>query len=56
MERSQRAVQLYVRLDEPLHQQLVAEAKRQLRSLNREMVYRLRKSFEEQKQLSEPAS
>jgi hypothetical protein len=38
-----------VRLDEALRQRLIAEAKRSVRSLNGEMVYRLRKSFEDQK-------
>jgi predicted HicB family RNase H-like nuclease len=39
---------LNLRLDETLHQQLAAEAKRQVRSLNGEIVYRLRRSIEAQ--------
>jgi predicted HicB family RNase H-like nuclease len=48
---------LNLRLDEPLHRQLTMEAKRSVRSLNGEMVYRLRKSFEDQTpEPNEPAS
>lgn len=36
------------RLDRALHATLVAEAKRSLRSLNSEMILRLRKSLEQQ--------
>jgi predicted HicB family RNase H-like nuclease len=36
------------RLDRALHTALVAEAKRALRSLNSEMILRLRKSLEQQ--------
>ena len=36
------------RLDRALHSALVAEAKRSLRSLNSEMIWRLRKSLEQQ--------
>jgi hypothetical protein len=36
------------RLDRTLHTTLVAEAKRSLRSLNSEMILRLRKSLEQQ--------
>ena len=39
--------QLSLRLDEPLLQQLVTAAKRSVRSLNGEIVWRLRQSFEE---------
>jgi predicted HicB family RNase H-like nuclease len=37
---------LLLRLDEALHRQLTAEAKRSVRSLNGEITYRLRKSLE----------
>lgn len=37
-----------LRLDPALHQQLVAEAKRSERSLNKELVHRLRRSIETQ--------
>jgi predicted HicB family RNase H-like nuclease len=39
---------LNLRLDEALHQQLTVEAKRSVRSLNGEIVFRLRRSFHEQ--------
>ena len=39
--------QLSLRLDEPLRQQLVTAAKRSVRSLNGEIVWRLRQSFQE---------
>jgi predicted HicB family RNase H-like nuclease len=38
---------LNLRLDEALHRQLTAEAKRSIRSLNGEIIFRLRKSFRE---------
>ncbi len=38
--------QLSLRLDEPLRQQLVTASKRAVRSLNGEIVWRLRQSFE----------
>jgi predicted HicB family RNase H-like nuclease len=37
---------LNLRLDEALHRQLTAEARRSVRSLNGEIVFRLRKSLE----------
>jgi predicted HicB family RNase H-like nuclease len=37
-----------LRLENALHQQLIAEAKRSERSLPREIVYRLRRSIETQ--------
>ena len=37
-----------LRLEPALHQQLVEEAKRSERSLNKELVFRLRKSLETQ--------
>jgi predicted HicB family RNase H-like nuclease len=37
-----------LRLDETLHEQLVEAAKRSIRSLNGEIVYRLRSSFDRQ--------
>jgi len=39
--------QLSLRLDEPLRQLLLNAAKRSVRSLNGEIVWRLRKSFEQ---------
>ena len=39
--------QLSLRLDEPLRQLLLSAAKRSVRSLNGEIVWRLRKSFEQ---------
>ena len=41
---------VHVRLDETFRQQLIAEAKRSERSLNGEIVYRLRRSIETQPQ------
>jgi predicted HicB family RNase H-like nuclease len=46
MEQHQDRVNVNLRFDEELHKQLVAEAKRRVRSLNGEIVYRLRKSIE----------
>jgi predicted HicB family RNase H-like nuclease len=46
---------LNLRLDEPLHRQLTAEAKRSVRSLNGEIIFRLRQSIETQ-QPDEPAA
>jgi predicted HicB family RNase H-like nuclease len=37
---------LNLRLDERLHQQLAAEAKRSVRSVNGEIIFRLRESIE----------
>jgi predicted HicB family RNase H-like nuclease len=37
-----------LRLDEDLRHELIAAAHRQMRSLNREIKYRLRQSFEQQ--------
>jgi predicted HicB family RNase H-like nuclease len=39
---------LNLRLDEALHRQLTAEAKRSVRSLNGEIIFRLRKSLDQQ--------
>ena len=39
---------LCLRLDEPLHRQLTAEAKRSVRSLKGEIIFRLRRSLEQQ--------
>jgi predicted HicB family RNase H-like nuclease len=41
-----------LRFDKELHQRLVAEAKRSLRSLNGEVVYRLRESIDREWQAS----
>jgi hypothetical protein len=38
---------LCVRLDEALRQQLIAEAMRSVRSLNGEIIFRLRKSLDQ---------
>jgi predicted HicB family RNase H-like nuclease len=46
MEQHPEIVNVSLRFDEALHQQLVAEAKRSVRSLNGEIVFRLRKSIE----------
>jgi predicted HicB family RNase H-like nuclease len=46
MEQHQDRVNVNLRFDEELHKQLVAEAKRRVRSLNGEVVYRLRQSIE----------
>jgi predicted HicB family RNase H-like nuclease len=48
MDREDDAVKLNLRLDESLHQQLAAEAKRQVRSLQGEIIFRLRKSLDQQ--------
>jgi predicted HicB family RNase H-like nuclease len=48
-------IELCLRLDEPTHRQLTAKAKRSVRSLNGEIVWRLRRSIEEQK-LDEPTA
>ena len=49
MERLDDAVKvLNLRLDEALHRQLTAEAKRSIRSLNGEIIFRLRRSLERQ--------
>ena len=37
---------LNLRLDEALHRQLTAEARRSVRSLNGEIIFRLRRSLE----------
>ena len=39
---------LNLRLDEALHRQLAAEAKRSVRSLNGEIIFRLRCSLDQQ--------
>jgi predicted HicB family RNase H-like nuclease len=39
---------LNLRLDEALHRQLAAEAKRSVRSLNGEIIFRLRRSLDQQ--------
>jgi len=46
MEQHRDIVNITLRFDESLHQRLVAEARRSLRSLNGEVVYRLRESIE----------
>jgi predicted HicB family RNase H-like nuclease len=46
--RDDSTVKFLMRLDEALHRQLALEAKRSVRSLNGEIVWRLRKSFEQQ--------
>jgi predicted HicB family RNase H-like nuclease len=38
---------LNLRLDEALHRQLTAEAKRSVRSLNGEIIFRLRRSLDQ---------
>jgi predicted HicB family RNase H-like nuclease len=48
MDREDDAVKLNLRLDEGLHQQLAVEAKRQVRSLQGEIIFRLRKSLDQQ--------
>jgi len=40
-------VELCLRLDEPTHRQLTAEAKRSVRSLQGEIIFRLRKSLDQ---------
>jgi predicted HicB family RNase H-like nuclease len=39
---------LNLRLDEPLRRQLTAEARRSVRSLNGEIIFRLRRSLDQQ--------
>jgi len=39
---------LNLRLEERLHQQIAAEARRSVRSVNGEIIFRLRKSLDEQ--------
>ena len=46
MERPDETVKLLLRLDEPMHR--LAEAKHSVRSVNGEIVWRLRKSLEQQ--------
>ena len=41
-----KVVKLVIRLDAPLHRSLTKEAKRAFRSLNGEMLWRLRRSLE----------
>jgi predicted HicB family RNase H-like nuclease len=48
MEREDNGVKLNLRLDERLHQQLADEAKRSVRSINGEIVWRLRSSLDQQ--------
>jgi Arc-like DNA binding dprotein len=48
-----KAPNVHVRLNEAFRQQLIAEAKRSERSLNGEIVYRLRRSIETQPQPDE---
>jgi predicted HicB family RNase H-like nuclease len=45
MERQDETVRLLTRLDETLHRRLTLAAKRSARSLNGEILWRLRKSF-----------
>jgi predicted HicB family RNase H-like nuclease len=47
MERNDDTVNLVLRLKRDLHQQLTAEAERSERSLQREMIWRLRRSLEQ---------
>jgi hypothetical protein len=50
MERSQGVrVNVNLRLDDALRQQLIAEAKQSMRSLNSEIAFRLRNSIEAQR-------
>jgi len=44
MEALDEVIKLNLRLDEPLHRQLTAQAKRSVRSLNGEIIFRLRRS------------
>ena len=46
MDRKDGGVKLNLRLDERLHQQLMAEARRSVRLLNGEIIWRLRKQVE----------
>jgi hypothetical protein len=48
MQTDQDQVATCFRLDRALHTALVAEAERSLRSLNSEMIWRLRRSLEQQ--------
>jgi predicted HicB family RNase H-like nuclease len=48
MDREDDAVKLNLRLDEGLHQQLAVEAKRSVRSLHGEIIFRLRRSLDHQ--------
>lgn len=43
---------LNLRLDEALHRQLTAEAKRSVRSLNGEIIFRLRRSLDQQPEVA----
>ncbi len=43
-------VKLVIRLDKSLHRSLASEAKRSLRSLNGEMLWRLRCSLDQQQE------
>jgi len=47
MERPDETVKLLLRLDEPMHRQLTAEAKRSVRSLSGEIIWRLRQSLDQ---------
>jgi predicted HicB family RNase H-like nuclease len=49
----EKRIEMCLRLDEPTHRQLTVEAKRQVRSLQGEIIFRLRQSLE---QPSETAS
>jgi hypothetical protein len=51
-----KTVKLVIRLDRVLHRSLTAEAKRALRSLNSEMLWRLRSSFGDDGRQDCPAS
>jgi predicted HicB family RNase H-like nuclease len=48
MERPDERPNVNLRVDRDLHQRLIAEAKRSERTLNREIVFRLRQSIEAQ--------
>jgi len=54
MEALDEVIKLNLRLDEPLHRQLTAEAKRSVRSLNGEIIFRLRRSLERQSRKAAP--
>jgi hypothetical protein len=56
MDREGDAVKLNLRLDDALHQQLASAAKQSVRSLNGEIVYRLRFSFADDDWHDWPAS
>jgi hypothetical protein len=47
--------QLSLRLDEKLRRQIAAAAERSMRSLNGEIVYRLRSTFEHSAEAAPPA-